>query len=142
VTGNFSGSLELWEMLGRTRVAAHEREVGIFSLSCSPDGRRLAVGDAAGLVTVRDSAKFGSLMSLEGHTGPVYGVAFTPDGRSLVSGGADGSVRVWDTATGRCRRTFKWHTRWVTGVAVAPDGLTAAASSEDGTVVVWDLDDD
>jgi WD40 repeat protein len=139
--GGCDGSLQYLDFESGGVIASVVGSAGVYSLAFSCGGR-LAIGDAAGLVTLRCAADRRSALSLEGHTGPVYGLAFTPDGRSLVSGGADGSVRVWDAATGRCRRTFQWHTRWVTGVAVAPDGLTAAASSEDGTVVVWDLDGD
>ena len=37
---------------------------------------------------------------LEGHTGPVYGVAFRSDGRMLATVSGDRTVRLWDPTTG------------------------------------------
>jgi len=102
----------------------------------------LAAGTTSGAILLWDLP--GKLLRapLEGHSGPVYGLACTPDGKSLLSGGADGTVRVWEVESGQQRQCYRWHKSWVTCVAVAPNGMTAAAGSEDATVVVWDLDHD
>ncbi len=102
--------------------------------------RWLAAGSSSGAVLLWDLPDRLLRPALEGHTGPVYGLAFTPDGKSLISGGADGSVRVWDMDTGQQKQCYRWHKSWVTCVAVAPNGMTAASGSEDTTIVVWDLD--
>jgi WD40 repeat protein len=79
------------------------------------------------------------LRTLEGHSGPVTGVAVTPDGQRAVSASLDKTLKVWDLATGRVLRTLEDHSLMVSGVAVTPDGQRAVSTSADSTLKVWDL---
>jgi WD40 repeat protein len=79
------------------------------------------------------------LHTLEGHEGPVRGVAMTPDGHRAVSASADKTLRVWDLATGRVERILYGHADAVNAVAMTPDGHRAVSASADKTLRVWDL---
>jgi WD40 repeat protein len=86
---------------------------------------------------LKEKAKLGVL---EGHVGPVSGVAFCPDGRGLLSVGWDGIARLWDGRVGRMNTAYQWELGRLLSLAIAPDGMTAAAGAEGGMMVVWDLD--
>ncbi|MEU0388741.1 nSTAND1 domain-containing NTPase [Streptomyces chartreusis] len=85
------------------RALADGREV--TALAFSPDGSRLAVGDATGHVTLWDGdlrhragALTGTSDTLsEGEPEAVEALAFSSDGSTLAVGGANGTLRLWDT---------------------------------------------
>jgi WD40 repeat protein len=71
---------------------------GIQDVQFSPDGKLLAVANAAGAITIWNAASRTLIATLSGHVGPVGALAFNPDGSILASGGADKTVRLWDVA--------------------------------------------
>jgi WD40 repeat protein len=85
------------------------------SVALSSDGKR--IGSGSGLwnvnglteneVKVWDAASGRQLVTLRGHTGPVYCVAFSPDGKRLVTGSQDGTLRVWDLAAAQHTNTVQ-----------------------------------
>ncbi len=68
-------------------------------LGFSPDGRRIAVGDANSVLVWRTDAS-GFPQRYEAHGGRVLSAAWSADGATLVTGAEDGTVIEWDT-TGR-----------------------------------------
>lgn len=104
--------------------------------------------DARGALWLRrDCRPAGPLLTpvcsgtLEGHSGPVYGIAITADGRTAVSASDDRTLRVWDVDSGECLKTLKGHTRAVCGVALTADGHTAVSASDDDRLLgVWNVD--
>jgi RNA polymerase sigma factor (sigma-70 family) len=117
------------------RIAGHADVVRC--LAFSPDGKRLATGDEAGVVKVWDPAGR-ELHTLKGHTEPVRCLAFSPDGKTLASGSRDLLALTWDVRTGRRKAALAGHTNDVSAVAFSPDGRVLATGSFDQTVRLWD----
>ena len=66
------------------------------SVTYSPDGSYLAMGDRGGRVRVHHAKSGAFVAEFEGHTERVYGLRFLPDGHSLLSHSwDDGTVRLW-----------------------------------------------
>jgi WD40 repeat protein len=131
-------SADILKPLGTYR--GHTRYV--MSVAYSPDGGRLAAGNAAGLVLVWDTAAGREGLRLQADTRAVTGLAFSPDGERLATASfdvtANGTLKLWDAGSGREIIALPGQAC----VAYSPDGhYLAAAGPGDpvhaGGVKLW-----
>jgi serine/threonine protein kinase/WD40 repeat protein len=109
------------------------------SLAFSPDGRRLALGQQDGTVTLHEVTSGKETNRL--HVGPdPWHLAFSPDSARLaVAVGLRGEVRILDLSTGKV--LFKLpHPARVFQVAWHPDGVLLAAGCHDSNLHLWDTE--
>jgi hypothetical protein len=106
----------------------------------SNSGRSVQIisGDQGGIVRLWTISSWSCERILEGHSGPIRGVAFC-GGRAMVSCSQDETVRVWDLATGAVRAKLVGHDCDVRAVAAAVDGRVAVSCGFDGIIRIWDL---
>ncbi len=125
----------------------------MISVAWSPDGHRLASGDATGFVHVWDVRTGKHLVTWSGaplgkqvaFSNPyaVWGMTWVPDGKHISSTRYDGIVQVWDALAGDSafsagKELVVLHTSSCpNGVAWLPDDRLLASMSDDGTVQVW-----
>ncbi|HVY60473.1 MAG TPA: hypothetical protein VHF22_02420, partial [Planctomycetota bacterium] len=87
------GALRLVDLeTGAARELA--RDLSLYALAVSPDGRLAATGASTGRADalVLDVETGERLASLGGQRGYLLGLAFSPDGRTLVTCGTDGRI--------------------------------------------------
>ena len=78
---------------------------------------------------------------LEGHGGPVKGVAVSADGQRALTASFDYTVGYWELS-GAQPRVIRWldaHEAAVNAVVFHPGGTRALSAGDDGAVIVWDL---
>src|SRR5579864_6915439 len=73
------------------------------STALSADGNRLAVGTATGQPYLWRVADRVLLLSLQGHTSGVHGLALSQDGQLMASSSEDGTAKLWETGSGQLR---------------------------------------
>ncbi|GAB7344915.1 hypothetical protein MBLNU457_3351t1 [Dothideomycetes sp. NU457] len=122
-----------------------EHELGLSNgtkvnrLCISPDKRFLA---AAGHHTVKlydiKSTNPAAVLTFEGHTSNITGVAFHCEGKWMVTSSEDGTVKIWDTRTGHVQRNYS-HGVPVNDVVIHPNQGELISCDRGGNVRIWDL---
>ncbi len=113
------------------------KDVGIWGVAFSPDGKRIVTSGEYGHLTLGDAVTGDQLLARKGHSGVACCLAFGPDGHFFVSGSFDGTAKVWD-ATGREIRTLSGHRDRVQAVAISPDSKRIVTGGDDHTARLWD----
>lgn len=90
--------IQLWEVSsGRLIRSLFGHNSRINSVVWSPDGRRLASGEANGTFKVWDADTGDQVLSLTSHTRDITKVVWHPDGARIITSAHDG-VRIWDAS--------------------------------------------
>lgn len=112
-----------------------DRELEIWNVSFSPDGKRLASSRQNDIfIWDVDSGKLISRM--QGHAGNITCLSFGPDGKWLISSSTDRTVRSWEVETGKNLvshggKHTAFNGRFIPGLG--PDCIRSFALSPDGT---------
>lgn len=129
-----------WEALSGicSRTIQHP-DSQVNRLCISPDKRFLA---AAGHHTVKlfdiKSTNPNPLLTFEGHTGNITGVAFHCEGKWMVTSSEDGTVKIWETRSGTIQRSYN-HGSPANDVVIHPNQGEIISCDRSGSVRVWDL---
>lgn len=95
---------------------------------------------ALSFLAAGEAAADGGYDRLEGHGGPVKGVAVSPDGGRALTASFDYSVGYWDLATGTLVRWLDGHEAAANAIAFLPDGKRAISAGDDFDLILWDLE--
>jgi WD40 repeat protein len=146
----------LWDVTvatpGADPIVLAGHELGVTSMTFSPDGRWLAAASVYNATaswdnTVRlwdvTAADPGAdHFVLAGHEGSAWSVAFSPDGRWLATASGDKTVRLWNVTAadpGANPIVLAGHEGSAWSVTFSPDGRWLATTSVDKTARLWDV---
>ena len=111
----------------------------IFETRFSPDGRRLAVLDVNGDVTILESATGKVVSNRIRHSINLTWVDWDPSGTCLLTAGHNDEILVWDAVTGgQLFGPLRLPGGSVRVAAWSPDGRFIVARNDDRKVRVWD----
>ena len=82
----------------------------------------------------------GGFARLEGHGGPVKGVAVSADGRHALTASFDYTVGYWDLDTGQVIRWLDGHEAAVNAVSFLGNGTWALTAGDDFATILWELE--
>ncbi|KAL4946264.1 hypothetical protein BDV06DRAFT_183063 [Aspergillus oleicola] len=139
-TAGYDHTIRFWEALSGicSRTIQHP-DSQVNRLCITPDKRLLAV---AGFNTVKlydiKSTNPNAVVTFEGHTSNITGVAFHCEGKWMVTSSEDGTVKVWDTRSGHIQRNYA-HKAPVNDVVIHPNQGELISGDRAGIVRVWDL---
>lgn len=122
-----------WKLLGVLR--GHDDVV--FSVSFSPDGKKLASASFDHTLGLWDVEKLQLLKAYKAHSDFVYAIAFAPSGTHVFSASKDRTVQMTDLATGKSTFTFSGMEQDVMAVAVSPDGKSVVSSGFEPGIYWW-----
>jgi WD40 repeat protein len=130
--------LYVWEVATGRELHHWKSEHQFTTIVFSPDGKTLAVGDAAG--NIRLFTRLGKQMRcIQAHWFPVSCLAYAPDGKTLASSSSiEHVIRLWDPATGKELRPRVGHQTEIDCLTLMPDGKRLVTGSWDNTVRLWD----
>ncbi len=153
--GSFAGDVRLWDAGGleASPRVVHESPAAVYALAFEPGGEsRLAIGDAAGNVVLRDPGAArgdGDVLwrgaeseaeapGTEAGTPQIRSLAWSPAGASLAAASRGHGVLVWDVAEPGREPRHLGDERDVFSVAWSHDGRRLAAGTAAGHILLWE----
>src|SRR5271169_1731939 len=140
VSGSFDTSAIRWSL---TRNVAEQvmrfHDNAVNAVAWLKDGRIVTAG-ADAHIAIWTQGKPEPDRVLDGHTGPIAGLAVSGDGQWLASASWDHTVRLWPLAGG-APRVLEGHAQNVNGVAFTPDSSALVSAGYDATLRIWRLAD-
>jgi cytochrome c len=139
VSGSFDTSAIRWSLkrnVAEQVMRFHDDAVN--AVAYLKDGR-IVTGGADAHIAIWTPGKQKPDTVLNGHTGPIVGLAVSPDGKTLASASWDHTVRLWPLAGGGVGRVLKGNAQNVNGVVFSPNGKQVISAGYDTTLRIWSL---
>jgi WD40 repeat protein len=128
---------EIWDVGAQAPRLQLEHGVVVRGVAFDADGKRLVTASVDHNAQIWDTATGQRLLTLRGHSGPVWSADFNPSGTLVVTASEDGTARLWDAETGRQVLILRGHSGPVRSARFSPDGTEIVTAGSDGTVAIY-----
>ena len=128
---------------GRASYSNHTGHTNIvWSLSWSPDSKRLASSSLDGTIKIWDKEHRKCVNQLKGWLNKAVSVSWSPDGNYISSNSNDFQIQLWNTQTQQCRYINNPHIHYnpETLLQWSPNGKYIANGARDRSIRIWDRD--
>jgi WD40 repeat protein len=134
------GTIEIWDIVERSRVVSLAGAEPLVSIAWSNDGLWVAASGLGGGLWVRDARSLEPVRTIGAEIlGRSDWIEFDPSGERLAIAGRDGVVQLLDWRSGEFRWRHRLH-RIANAARFSPDGQLLASSGEDHTVRLIDVE--
>jgi WD40 repeat protein len=132
-----TGALRSPSHRSKKRPAGTTREPS--SIIESPDGRREAVIERLGEVTLRDRTSGQDVRLDLGLNASIKHASFSPDATRVLTGSGDGVARIWDSTSGALLASTEPDPYGVDGIGFSPDGGRFFTIGSEPFASIWDV---
>lgn len=139
VTAGAAGHAILWDRNTGERLCMVHHEKPVRDVAFKHDSSLFVTAAADNTAQVWDAARRQGVVTLRGHTAPVFSARFTPYGPGVVTVSWDKTARLWNYETKKCVAVLRGHVDVLWSVEFSPSGTNFTTTSGDGTARLWDL---
>lgn len=139
VTAGADSRAILWDRNTGSKLGVVSHEKAVRDVAFKPGSSLYVTASADNTAQVWDAATKRGIVTLKGHTGPVFSARFTPYGPGVVTVSFDQTARLWNYETKKCVAVLRGHLDVLWSVDFSPTGNTFTTTSGDGTARLWDL---
>jgi WD40 repeat protein len=140
---------DIWDVETGARVGELLTSAPVTSISYSPDGTLILLGDQDGSIMLVDAHTGALLTTAKGHETAIYSAVFDATGDWILTASQDQTARLWlrrSVPAGITQRqllesvqVLQGHSAIVGSALFSPDGQTLLTASIDGTARLWDF---
>jgi len=132
-------NIKIWDAKTGKLLSTIGNAVAACSLAWTSDDKKLIAGYMVGSIRIFDTATWTQIAFLDGHGGPVYGIALSRNDRLLVSASGDQKARLWNLDTKFLVGPPLQHEHIVTSAAFSDDGTLLSTGCADENAYVWNV---
>lgn len=139
VTAGADGRAILWDRNTGAKLGVVSHGKSVRDVAFKPGSSLFVTASADNTAQVWDAETRRGVVTLKGHSAPVFSARFTPYGPGVVTVSFDQTARLWNYETKKCVAVLRGHLDVLWSIDFSPTGNTFTTTSGDGTARLWDL---
>lgn len=132
-----NGTLYIWDTKTNQVLSTYvNQRAGLYAVAFGPDGQRLIIGDANGLIKILVGGIV--IRELSGHESSIQEIKFNHSGKFMATASRDKTVRLWNLENLKEQPIKLYdHPNWVWSIAFSPDDEQLLAGTQEQIIKSW-----